>query len=183
MNKIWKKKKKSCLIYRGARRGWALGGWFLQNLPFLDIGKEWFSKIYHFPILWGWNWLVWIFSTSMKNIGGGCCQVIEGIHSPYFPLDLLLCWLNFRQTNTSHVTKRILQTRKLRLSQPRLFLWLPEKENHFVFTWPFLHFLTLLTAIAAKLLSQFKSDLEFKCVSHLGLHRGHTNFPRQPPSF
>ena len=35
--------------------------------------------------------------------------------------------------------------------------------------------LTLLTATAAKLLFQFKSDLEFKCVSHLG----HTNFPRQ----
>ena len=46
------------------------------------------------------------------------------------------------------------------------------------------HFCTsLLTAIAAKLLFQFKSDLEFKCVSHLGLHLGHTNFPRQPPSF
>ena len=63
------------------------------------------------------------------------------------------------------------------------FLWLPEKGSHIVFTWPFLHFLTLLTAVAAKLLFQFKSDLEFKCVSHLGLHLGHTNFPPQPPTF
>ena len=49
------------------------------------------------------------------------------------------------------------------------FLWLPEKVSHIVFTWPFLHFLTLLTAVAAELLFQFKSDVEFKCVSHLGL--------------
>ena len=34
---------------------------------------------------------------------------------------------------------------------------------------PFVHFLTLPAAVAAKLLFQFKSDLEFKCVSHLGL--------------
>ena len=62
-------------------------------------------------------------------------------------------------------------------------LWLPEKGSHIVFTWPFLRFLTLLTAIAAKLLFQFKSDLEFKCVSHVGVHLNHTNFPRQPPTF
>ena len=36
--------------------------------------------------------------------------------------------------------------------------------SHIVFIWPFLHFLTLATAAAAKLLFQFKSDLEFKCV-------------------
>ena len=39
------------------------------------------------------------------------------------------------------------------------FLWLPEKGSHYVFTWPFLHFLTLPAAVAAKLLFQFKSDL------------------------
>ena len=38
-------------------------------------------------------------------------------------------------------------------------------------------------AVAAKLLFQFKSDLEFKCVSHLSLHLGRPNFPRQPPTF
>ena len=64
-----------------------------------------------------------------------------------------------------------------------LSLWLPKKGSHIVFTWPFLHYLTLSAAVAAKLLFQFKSDLEFKCVSHLGLHLGHPNFPRQPPSF
>ena len=63
------------------------------------------------------------------------------------------------------------------------FLWLPEKVGHFVFTWPFLHFFTLPAAVAAKLLFQFKSDLEFKCVSHLGLHLGRPNFTRQPPTF
>ena len=31
-------------------------------------------------------------------------------------------------------------------------LWLPEKESHIVFTWPFLHFLTLTAAVAARLL-------------------------------
>ena len=62
-------------------------------------------------------------------------------------------------------------------------LWLPEKGSHIVFTWPFLHFLTLPAAVAAKLLFQFKSDLEFKCVSHLGLHLGRPNFSRQPPTF
>ena len=56
-------------------------------------------------------------------------------------------------------------------------------RSHIVFTWPFLHFLTLPAAVAAKLLFQFKSDLEFKCVSYLGLHLGRPNFPRQPPSF
>ena len=61
--------------------------------------------------------------------------------------------------------------------------WLPEKGSHIVFTWPFVHFLTLPAAVAAKLLFQFKSDLEFKCVSHLGLHLGRPNFPRQPPTF
>ena len=60
-----------------------------------------------------------------------------------------------------------------------IFLWLPEKGSHIVFTWPFLHFLTLPAAVAAKLLFQFKSDPEFKCVSHLGLHLGRSNFPRQ----
>ena len=60
---------------------------------------------------------------------------------------------------------------------------LPEKGSHIVFTWPFVHFSTLPAAVAAKLLFQFKSDLEFKCVSHLGLHLGRPNFPRQPPSF
>ena len=63
------------------------------------------------------------------------------------------------------------------------FLWLPEKGSHIVFTWPFVHFLTLPAAVAAKLLFQFKSDLEFKCVSHLDLHLGRPNFPRQPPTF
>ena len=63
------------------------------------------------------------------------------------------------------------------------FLYFPEKRTHIVFTWPFLHFLTLLKAIAAKLLFQFKSDLEFKCVFHLGLHLGCPNFPRKPPTF
>ena len=62
-------------------------------------------------------------------------------------------------------------------------LWLPEKGSHIVFTWPFLHFLTLPAAAAAKLPFQFKSDLEFKCVSHPGLHLGRPNFPRQPPTF
>ena len=38
-------------------------------------------------------------------------------------------------------------------------------------------------AVAAKLLFQFKSDLRFKCVSHLSLHLGRPNFPRQPPTF
>ena len=52
------------------------------------------------------------------------------------------------------------------------FLWLPEKGSHIVFTWPFLHLLTFLTAVAAELLFQFKSDLEFKCVSHVGLPQG-----------
>ena len=55
------------------------------------------------------------------------------------------------------------------------------KGSHIVFTWPFLHFLTLQTAVAAKSLFQFKSDLEFKGVSHLGLHLGHPNFPRKNP--
>ena len=54
---------------------------------------------------------------------------------------------------------------------------------HIVFTWPFLHFLTLPAAVAAKLLFQFKSDLEFNCVSHLGVHLGRPNFPQQPPTF
>ena len=62
-------------------------------------------------------------------------------------------------------------------------LWLPEKGSHITFVWPFVHFLTLPAAVAAKLLFQFKSDLEFKCVSHLGLHLGRPNFPRQPPTF
>ena len=62
-------------------------------------------------------------------------------------------------------------------------LWLPEKGSHITFVWPFVHFLTLPAALAAKLLFQFKSDLEFKCVSHLGLHLGRPNFPRQPPTF
>ena len=51
------------------------------------------------------------------------------------------------------------------------------KGSHIICTWPFLHFLTLQPAVAAKRLFQFKSDLEFECVSHLG----HPNFPRQPP--
>ena len=63
------------------------------------------------------------------------------------------------------------------------FLWLPEKGSHIVVTWPFLHVLTLPAAVAAKLLFQFKSDLELKCVSHLGLHLGRLNFPQQPPTF
>ena len=63
------------------------------------------------------------------------------------------------------------------------YLWLPEKGSHITFVWPFVHFLTLAAAVAAKLLFQFKSDLEFKCVSHLGLHLGRPNFPRQPPTF
>ena len=49
-----------------------------------------------------------------------------------------------------------------------------------VFTWPFLHFSTFPAAVAAKLQFQFKSDLEFKCVSHLGLHLCRPNFPRHP---
>ena len=40
-----------------------------------------------------------------------------------------------------------------------------------------------LLAAAATPLFQFKSDLELKCVPHLGLHLGHPNFPRQPPTF
>ena len=52
------------------------------------------------------------------------------------------------------------------------FLWLPEKGSHIVFTWPFLHFLTLLTVVAAELLFQFKSDVEFKRVSHVCLPQG-----------
>ena len=42
-----------------------------------------------------------------------------------------------------------------------LFLWLPEKGSHITFVWPFVHFLTLPAAVTAKLLFQFKSDLEF----------------------
>ena len=54
---------------------------------------------------------------------------------------------------------------------------------HIVFTWPFLHFLTLPAALADKLLFQFKNDLEFKCVSRLDLHLGRSDFPSQPPTF
>ena len=61
-------------------------------------------------------------------------------------------------------------------------LWLPVKGRHIVFTWPFLHFLTLQPAVAIKRLFQFKSNLEFKCVSHLGLHLGRPSFPQQPPT-
>ena len=70
------------------------------------------------------------------------------------------------------------ESEKLQIS-----LWRPEKGSHITFVWPFVHFLTLPAALAAKLLFQFKSDLEFKCVSHLGLHLGRPNFPRQPPTF
>ena len=69
------------------------------------------------------------------------------------------------------------------LGHQSILLWLPEKGSHITFVWPFVHFLTLPAAVAAKLLFQFKSDLEFKCVSHLGLHLGRPNFPRQPPTF
>ena len=50
------------------------------------------------------------------------------------------------------------------------------KSKHITFVWPFVHFLTLPAAVAAKLLFQFKSDL------HLG-RLGRPNFPRQPPTF
>ena len=65
----------------------------------------------------------------------------------------------------------------------KIFSWHLEKGSLIVFTWPFLHILTLLTAVAAKRLFQFKSDLEFKCLSHLSLHLGRLNFPRQHPTF
>ena len=55
------------------------------------------------------------------------------------------------------------------------------KGSHSVFAGPFLHFLTLQTAVAAKRMFPFKDDREFKCVSHLSLHLGHRSFPRQPP--
>ena len=44
-----------------------------------------------------------------------------------------------------------------------------EKGSHIVFTWTFLHFLMLPAAVAAKLLFQFKSDLEYSA-NALSLH-------------
>ena len=76
-----------------------------------------------------------------------------------------------------------LSRNKLFCTQKNSFLWLPVKGRHIDFTWPFLHFFILQPVVVTKRLFQFKSDLEFKCVSHLGLHLGRPSFTQQPPTF
>ena len=54
-------------------------------------------------------------------------------------------------------------------------------KPYIVFTWQILRIFKLQTSITSNWLFQFKSDLDFKCVSHCGLHLGRTNFPNIPP--
>ena len=60
-------------------------------------------------------------------------------------------------------TEFVAKTKRNTFTKPILdatYYGFPKKRSHIVFTWPFVHFLTLPAAVAAKLPFQFKSDLE-----------------------